>query len=390
MTEDQFNAARDQGRWFDIFKEAFERDGAGNILMRTALATVAATFGSAARGITFDPATAGKIKLTAAGSDANIDVELVGKGNGGAVLKLGQPLNYGRVYSPLLMSQGWVGKIRDISASAASLGIAPNGLIFATAFGTTVRVVNPLKGTVEASITVGAGASGVAYCPTTDRIYVASNTAGTVAVINPETFAVTSTIVMAAGIGEIAYCPSNDRLYVSNPTSGEVKAIDPATEGVVATIGVATARAICYCQSNDRVYIAGSAGVAVINPGTNTIVTTVTVGTTPRGVCYSPVNDRIYVANDGSGSVSVIDPGTNTVTATIAIGGTPQLCTYSPIHGLVYVTFSGGTVVVIRPANNSVYRSFAVNSTPYHILFSPHDSLVYVANSGSSNISVLP
>jgi len=53
--------------------------------------------------------------------------------------------------------------------------------------------------------------------------------------------------------------------------------------------------------------------VSVINPATNTVVATITVGSNPWGVAVNPAAleaGDVYVANEGSGTVSVINPAT--------------------------------------------------------------------------------
>jgi YVTN family beta-propeller protein len=59
----------------------------------------------------------------------------------------------------------------------------------------------------------------------------------------------------------------------------------------------------------NRIYVAnaGSNTVSVIDGTTNTVVATVTVGTTPFGVAVNPTTNRIYVTNSGSNTVSVIE-----------------------------------------------------------------------------------
>jgi DNA-binding beta-propeller fold protein YncE len=49
----------------------------------------------------------------------------------------------------------------------------------------------------------------------------------------------------------------------------------------------------------------------VINPSTDTVIATVTVGSDPFGVAVSPTGPDagdIYVVNESSGNVSVIEP----------------------------------------------------------------------------------
>nr|WP_308161960.1 hypothetical protein [Bacillus sp. ISL-75] len=58
---------------------------------------------------------------------------------------------------------------------------------------------------------------------------------------------------------------------------------------------------------------AGSNDVSVINGVTNTVITTIAVGTIPLGVGVNTSTNLIYVANTVSNDVSVISGATNTV-----------------------------------------------------------------------------
>jgi YVTN family beta-propeller protein len=57
----------------------------------------------------------------------------------------------------------------------------------------------------------------------------------------------------------------------------------------------------------------------VIDTAGNTVVATVTVGSTPLGVAITPNGASAYVTNNGSDSISVINTGTNTVPATVTV-----------------------------------------------------------------------
>jgi YVTN family beta-propeller protein len=60
-----------------------------------------------------------------------------------------------------------------------------------------------------------------------------------------------------------------------------------------------------------------SSAVAVIDIPTNTVVASVTVGTTPHGVAITPDGAFAYVSNFYNNSASVIDTTTNTVVDTV-------------------------------------------------------------------------
>jgi YVTN family beta-propeller protein len=74
-----------------------------------------------------------------------------------------------------------------------------------------------------------------------------------------------------------------------------------------------------------KVYVTNevSSNVSVISSATNTVISTIPVGTGPIGLAVMPDGSKVYVANRGAGSVSVINTATNTVTATVAVGANP-------------------------------------------------------------------
>ncbi|MFW6219922.1 MAG: YncE family protein, partial [bacterium] len=190
----------------------------------------------------------------------------------------------------------------------------------------------------------------------------------------------------------IAYSPSNDRLYVCNVNSGNLSVINPATNTIVGSISVGTGPAIAYSPSNDRIYVcnSGSDNVSVINPATNTVVATITVGDGPRGIEYSPSNDRLYVSNRDSDNVSVINPATNTVVARITVGDGPFEIAYSPSNDRIYVCNSGSdNVSVINPATNTVVATITVGDAPFGVAYSPSNDRIYVCNFFSDDVSII-
>jgi len=54
------------------------------------------------------------------------------------------------------------------------------------------------------------------------------------------------------------------------------------------------------------------------------VAATIPVGTFPVGIGVDPSGNLVYAANNGSNNVSVIDTATNTVTTTIAVGTGPE------------------------------------------------------------------
>jgi len=84
--------------------------------------------------------------------------------------------------------------------------------------------------------------------------------------------------------------------------------------------------------------------VSVINTATNTVITTVPVGTFPFGAAITPDGTRAFVTIINPGTVSVINTATNTVTATIPVGECPFGIAISPLAPAAASVTVGGRV----------------------------------------------
>ena len=85
----------------------------------------------------------------------------------------------------------------------------------------------------------------------------------------------------------------------------------------IARLGVAAAVPLAFV-SNGR-----DASVSVIDTATNTVVSTVKVGTRPWNMAITPDGSKLYVANGRSNSVSVIDARSNSKLSDITVGELP-------------------------------------------------------------------
>lgn len=89
-----------------------------------------------------------------------------------------------------------------------------------------------------------------------------------------------------------------------------------------------------------------------------TVITTISVGTQPLGVAVNQKTNTVYVSNYQDNSVSVINAATNTVVATVAVGKGPQaILAYTPAN-LVYVNnVTDRTISVINGSTNTVVNT---------------------------------
>ena len=130
--------------------------------------------------------------------------------------------------------------------------------------------------------------------------------------------------------------------------------------------------------------------VSVIDTASNTITTTIPVGSIPISLVLTPNGASLYVANGGSSTVSVVDPATNTVVATVPVGNTPFATAVSPSGAFVYVAnLRGNSVSVIDTATNTVVATVPVGRNPEGVAITPDGAFAYVTNNSDNSVSVI-
>jgi YVTN family beta-propeller protein len=180
--------------------------------------------------------------------------------------------------------------------------------------------------------------------------------------------------------------------YITNYLGNTVSVVNVATNTVTSTIPVGSQpKGVSVSPDGSKVYVTNyeDSTVSVINTFTNTVTATIPVGRQPMGISVSPDGSTVYVANYEDNTVSVINTATNTVTATIPVGRQPMGISVSPDGSKVYVTCTEDNVVnVINTATNTVSATIPDGLGPQGISVTPDGSKVYVASGGDS-VSVI-
>ena len=256
------------------------------------------------------------------------------------------------------------------------VGDEPYGVVPVTISGTTyvyvantgsddVSVINTTTNTVVATVDVGV----LPYYVTAvgSQVYVTNGRSNTVSVINANTNTVTDTI--SVGSYPRGIKARGTDLYVANygdpnySGGNSVSVINSLTNTVTATIimpaGVDGPRGVTALGSN--VYVANfrSHNVTIIDANTNTVTTTVNVGTGPRGM--ATVGTDVYVENFEDGTVSVLDTNTNTISSTIHVGSSPSGITAAGTD--LYLTrFQDDRMSILNSATGLLRSAFPVIS----------------------------
>lgn len=181
-------------------------------------------------------------------------------------------------------------------------------------------------------------------------------------------------------------------LYVANSNSFSISVIDTRTLTVVQTFPISTADAthdvlgIAISPDGTKAYAAArttttqTVRALSVDPTTGQIAQTgsVTVPQGPRGLKFSPDGTRLYVVSQTAEKLSIIDTSTDTVITTLSLGSQPIDIAISPDGTRGYVNnFSGGTVSVINLTNNTVIGAFSSGASGAYGIAVARDGATY-------------
>jgi YVTN family beta-propeller protein len=131
--------------------------------------------------------------------------------------------------------------------------------------------------------------------------------------------------------------------------------------------------------------------VAVIDTGTNRVLSTIPIPAGPHGLVISPDGLRVYASSDGASTVSVISTVTDRVVTSIEVGRSPHGLAITPDGRRVLVAgFGTNQVIMIDTVRNQVIASIPVGS-PHNIALSPDGRIAYVAaqQPGATALAIL-
>lgn len=201
---------------------------------------------------------------------------------------------------------------------------------------------------------------------------------------------VSNTIPVGSGPQDVAFTPDATRAYVTNGTGNSVSVINTALNSVSATITGVTAANGIGAGGNAVVagVVSGSAGAAVIDTVTNTVVGTATgLG--------GPIDSVAVTAN---GAFSYVPAGTNLVkvtNATQTTSASPAAQTsysevaLSPGESRAWVTsYNGGAVTVFDTSTLSVVNTIPLTFGLIGVAITPDGSAAYVADCSAEVIPI--
>jgi YVTN family beta-propeller protein len=252
---------------------------------------------------------------------------------------------------------------------------------------------------IAGEVAVGNTPGFVAIAPTGTFAYIANRAAGVVTVVDTAIDKVVATIPMPDGPPQyLAFAPDGSRLYVSvfndpDRSINRVAVLDTQTNTVVTTIKVGTRPyALAVKPDGSEIYVPNhdSGTVSVIDTRSNTMVSDIRVKPNPHWVEFSKDGTRTYAANHESNLVSVIDTTTRGVVAEVRVQQSPHSVAVHPTQPLVAnVNYDSNSVTVIDTNTEKVNATVPVGTHPQDVTWAPDGRHLYVTNVDSDNMTVI-
>ena len=199
---------------------------------------------------------------------------------------------------------------------------------------------------------------------------------------------------VATEIQGLGISVEKQKIYVASK-AGAITVIDASTDTIAATLTASDDAAfggenfaIAVDDTRDAVYISSRSTnkVLVLNTTTDTLVTSISVGSQPEGIALSTTLGKAVVCNRAANTVSVINTTNNTVGGSIAMsetgsGAQPSAVGIDEANGKAVVCLNAyHQVVILDMTSNQVEGRAATDPNPNGAVFIPATGEIYVSS----------
>jgi DNA-binding beta-propeller fold protein YncE len=160
---------------------------------------------------------------------------------------------------------------------------------------------------------------GLAYSPTTRRVFVSDEHGGVDAVVDAQTNKLIMSIPLGGGAGNTVYDPGARQILVAVHGVNELVAIDPAAMKIVGRYKL---------------------------PGIEN----------PHGIALDETNRLAFIAGEENHSLAVFDLKTMTLLSVHQVGEDPDVLAFDSGLGRLYVSAESGRVTVFQEANRDLHQ----------------------------------
>lgn len=289
--------------------------------------------------------------------------------------------------------------------TAISTGLYPQAIAYNPVNG-LVYVANQLDNTVEVFDEYGSReaviqlepafpgfTSPVAMTVNTNngQVYIAGAISNSVYVISVA-FQLTATIPVAVRPVALAYNAFNGLLYVSHLIGKQVSVIDPVTETLVTSVATGTDPiALEVDAQTGRWFVvnSGDDSVTIYNASNFLVDTIIPVGQRPIAAAYHSGNQKLYVLGAESKELLELDPASLSITATTPLLGEPRTIQISPTTGQIIIGEKEGHTLTILASDLSPISIIQAEQVNIGMAFDPINEVIYLTDPIAGEVAVL-
>lgn len=228
------------------------------------------------------------------------------------------------------------------------------------AHGDHVTVVDATNRVVIGQIgTLPGGTHGIGIVPALGRGYTDDGKAGTAAAFDLKTLKFGETVPAAPDADGIIFDEPSGHVFVINGDSGSVTVIDPNTNKVIATITIGAGLEAAVSDGTGKLYVDGADNHEIIEIDThsNTILAhwPMPECQRPHGIAVDSLARRVF-ATCVNKQMVILDADSGKIIATEPIGAYSDGAAFDPVHKFALSPNGDGTLSVIfeKDANHFV------------------------------------
>jgi YVTN family beta-propeller protein len=251
---------------------------------------------------------------------------------------------HGNAVTAVDLASGTVTPALSPAAHAhAVLPIPGTGLVLETEGDTaTARLIEGATGAEKARIPVGKKPDAAIWDAGRKRAIVMNATSGTIMLVDPATAKVTATITAEPGL-EFAALDKAGLLYVNNEDNSKLAVVDPDQAKLLGWItlpGCEGPTGLAYAPTAGLLVSAcGNGIVAIVDPKTRKMVSTIKTGKGADAVIPDPARKRLFVPAGESGTLTVLAeaPGRISLVETVPTEVSARTGAVDPTDGKIYL-----------------------------------------------------
>lgn len=243
-------------------------------------------------------------------------------------------------------------------------------------------------------------AGGLAYDPSTDRLYVAESgtSPAEVVVVSASSFNVLGDALVGSGPGSLVLDASDGLLFSVNHGSNNVSAIDLSTDKARAIAVGDAPTSETFDPATGMLFVTNSASenVTVINASRLATVANVTVGNDPIASALDAGRGVVLVANAGSDNLTLLEGANGSFVRSVALASTmaPTGLAEDPANGTIEVPewtlgSPNGSLELLNETNLSFAASINVTAEPAAVAFDPSAGLTLLAGEPYGTVSLV-